>query len=96
MNSYSLSEYARVGCMQIEPGPGFYLGVSLYGFTAGRMCPGCPKFSNGKGGCYRKLTSAGNQKVTTTAPVETVRQEATRRGLSISEVRRQRAKEAQS
>jgi hypothetical protein len=63
---------------------------AVWEFTNGKVCDtGCHAFDNGKCAAYKKLTT-----VSPTVPIqeigETVKQEAARMGLSISEVRRQR------
>lgn len=90
MQRYELPEYMAAGCMQVERGTGFAVGVGLWGFTGGRMCDGCPKFQGGKCPSYKELTSGRKQTAQPNAPTETVRQEAERLGISISEVRRRR------
>lgn len=90
MQRYELAEYMDAGCMQVERGPGFAVGVGLYGFTGGRMCDGCPKFQGGKCPSYKELVSGRKQAARQIATAETVRQEAERLGISISEVRRRR------
>ena len=86
MDSYRVHEYQQAGCPEIDSP--VMLGV--WALTNGKMCDtGCHAFNKGNCKFYKKLTA------TTTASnqiqhSETVRQEAARRGLSISEIRRQR------
>lgn len=90
MQRFELAEYMAAGCFQVERGPGFAIGVGLHGYTDGRMCDGCPKFENGKCPAYKTLMKGATQQKQMLAPTETVREEATRFGVSISEVRRRR------
>ncbi len=83
MQRFEVAEYMAAGCFQVERGPGFAVGVGLHGFTDGRMCDGCPEFKEGRCPSYKELTRG-------LAPTETVREEAARLGISISEVRRRR------
>src|ERR1700761_2455455 len=81
-------EYRDAGCMQFEPG--LMLGLAIYTLTNGKPCPGCPK--NGACGAQAKLSAPSPESAILLQPIygETVRQEAARRTLSLSEVRRQR------
>ena len=85
---FSLHEYTQSGCMQFEAPE---LGFALFNITNGVMCEGCPAFHNGRCPSFQKMIATHPLTTQPAAePVETVRQEAARRGLSISEVRRQR------
>ena len=91
MQRFEIAEYMAAGCFQVERGPGFAVGVGLHGFTDGRMCDGCPKFQHGKCDSYKELTRGlAQKKRDMPEPTETVREEAARLGISISEVRRRR------
>ena len=91
MQRFEIAEYMAAGCFQVERGPGFAVGVGLHGFTDGRMCDGCPKFKEGRCPSYKELTRGlAQRKRDALAPTETVREEAARLGISISEVRRRR------
>ena len=84
MQAFTIEQYRDSGCFQFEKPE---LAHGLHQYTHGRMCNGCPKYEGGKCESLRKmLRPAVGQPAG-----ETVRQEATRRGLSISEIRRQRA-----
>jgi len=91
MQRFEIVEYMVAGCFQVERGPGFAVGVGLHVFTDGRMCDGCPKFKEGRCPSYKELTRGlAQKKRDMLAPTETVREEAARLGISISEVRRRR------
>lgn len=91
MQRFEIVEYMAAGCFQVERGPGFAVGVGLHGLTDGRMCDGCPKFKEGRCPSYKELTRGlAQKKREMLAPTETVREEAARLGISISEVRRRR------
>ncbi len=91
MQRFELAEYIAAGCFQVERGPGFTVGVGLHGLTNGRMCDGCPKFKEGRCPSYKELIRGLAQKKRDMfTPTETVREKASRLGISISEVRRQR------
>lgn len=91
MDRFEIVEYMEAGCFQVEGGPGFLVGVGLHGLTDGRMCEGCPQFRKGRCPSYKELTRCRAQKKRELlAPTETVREEAARLGISISEVRRRR------
>lgn len=84
--SFTLREYEASGCFQFEVP---FLAYALHQVTQGRMCNGCPKYEGGKCESLRKMLRPAVKALAQPAG-ETVRQEAARRGLSISEVRRQR------
>ena len=90
MQRYELADYMIAGCMQVERGPGFAIGVGLWRFTDGRMCDGCPMFQMGKCPAYKILSHVEKKTEQLHSTTETVRQEAERLGTSISEVRRRR------
>lgn len=79
MKRFEIAEYRTAGCKQLERG-NIMGGLVIHNLTDGRMCNGCCYFREGFCPAYRKLT----------APVETVKEEATRLGISLSEVRRRR------
>ena len=92
MDRFEIVEYIAAGCFQVERGPGFVVGIGLHGYTDGRMCDGCPQFREGRCPSYKELTRGRAQKKRELiAPTETVREEAARIGISISEVRRRRS-----
>jgi len=71
--------------------------IGVHNMTNGKMCDtGCHAFRDGECYAYKKLTHSVEQllavKSIAIKPQETVKQEAKRRGISISEVRRQRQK----
>ncbi len=85
MKNYTIQEYIDAGCNEIK----VTSMQAVWIITGGMVCDtGCHAFANGKCDAYKKLTIA--PKPVIRKPMETVRQEAVRRGLSISEVRRQR------
>lgn len=94
---YPYRAYVEVGCptLTINGRPDL-IGIAIHVETQSMPCNGClMKMFNCP--AYAKLRASElHQREVRTAvqpAVETVRQEAARRGLSISEVRRQRAKE---
>jgi hypothetical protein len=92
---FSLLAYKAAGCMQFEAQQALVEGLWYY--THGCMCNGCPA-NNGK--CSAQLTLRANHILGVAEPkkklvyTETVREEAQRLGISISEVRRRRASAA--
>jgi hypothetical protein len=63
---------------------------TLYSYANGKLCnAGCAYFEGGRCAAYKKLVAAGDRPISQ-APTETVRQQAERMGISISEVRRLR------
>ena len=88
MQRFEIVEYMAAGCFQMER---VAVGVGLHGVTDGRMCDGCPKFKDGRCPSYKELTRGlAQKKREILVPTETVREEAARLGISISEVRRRR------
>jgi hypothetical protein len=88
-NSYMVDQYISAGCSQIVSAAGTVdmIGVGLVGATNGFMCNGCPKANN----CDALRILAGiSSRKPESVHSETVRDEAARKGISISEVRRQR------
>jgi len=83
---YELKEYADAGCMQMEVP---VLGAVLWRHANGVMCDGCPKCHGGNCDSLRKMQRPVKKEAIEPAG-ETVRAEATRRGIGIKEVRRQR------
>jgi len=64
---------------------------TLYSYANGKLCgTGCAFYSGGRCAAYKKLIAAGDRPIQPT-PTETVRQQAERMGISLSEVRRLRA-----
>ena len=100
MNRYELYEYVNAGCMYVEDSKfekaSPHVGAALHGFTNGKMCDtGCPVYNNGNCAAYKKMTARYEVK-TKPSPlprIETVRNEAKRRGVSIKQVRRERREE---
>lgn len=87
MNSYSIDDYKKAGCKEIYNA----LMLGVHGITDGRVCDtGCHAFNNGGCQAYKILTQPTLRKVTSEIKTETVKEESLRRGISISEVRRQR------
>ena len=88
MKSYSIEEYKLAGCEEMEVSTM----RAVHGLSNGKVCDtGCHAFNNGKCSAYRNLSGSKTiQEHLKTTMIETVREEATRRNISISEVRRQR------
>lgn len=89
--AYTLAQYIGAGCGQLngEMGPAA-IGIGIYHTTHGMMCNGCPKMRS-RCSAFAKLAATAAIPTTKAPSGETVRQEAARRGISINEVRRQRA-----
>lgn len=85
MRSYSIQEYEVAGCKEMRGAM-----LAIHGITTGKVCDtGCYAFNEGKCLAYLRLThfvTPAENSITR----ETVRQEATRRCISISQVRRER------
>lgn len=91
MQRFEVHEYMNADCMQLERGPMLIAGLELHSLTGGKMCDGCPKFNRGTCESYKELMRSARPAMKTPhVPQETVRQEAERLGVSISEVRRRR------
>lgn len=86
---YERHEYVEAGCFQVL-GTYATLGDALWLYTKGIMCPGCPADGECEAQKILRRRNASASKFVEPVVSETVRQEATRRGISISEVRRQR------
>lgn len=85
---YSLSEYDAAGCKQFDDS-NLLIVAALHRFTSGLMCNGCPiRLYNCA--AYNKLLALDKKTKPQPMQTETVREEAKRRNISISEVRRQR------
>lgn len=93
MNSYSVADYQDAGCsLMNSPNRGMLLAV--HELAGGKLCDtGCADFNKGKCLAYRNLLGAvvSGATINPSAPIESVRDEAARRGVSLSEVRRNRA-----
>jgi len=84
MKSYSMEDYKKAGCKEFE-NPSM---IAVHAIVGGKVCDtGCYAYHSGRCGAYKNLV---NDRVVPETPTETVREEAKRRGISISEVRRQR------
>lgn len=90
MKTFLATDYLKAGCHFANEAPLPFMGV--HQATAGRVCDtGCSWYEGGKCAGYRALTATPKGQEVRAEAGETVRQEAARRGLSISEIRRQRA-----
>lgn len=91
MESYSVEAYQKAGCKLLADEMAGISGIQgslVHGLTGGKVCDtGCHAFNLGRCSAYQNLV---NDREVLVAPVETVRAEAKRRGISISEVRRQK------
>ena len=86
MKSYSIHDYQLAGCQEMHGAM-----VVVHMATQGKVCDtGCWAFKDGQCPAYKKLTAPLSTKIMQTFNADTVREEAERRKISISEVRRQR------
>lgn len=93
MKSFDAMQYLAAKCNFAHESPRPFLAV--HGITQGRVCDtGCAEFQGGKCAAYRALTASATPAGPSPEPTETVREEAARRGVSISQVRRERAQRA--
>lgn len=91
MRSYSIDQYMFAGCPEMHGGM-----IAIHRMTDGRVCvTGCYAFEEGKCQFYRNLTTSimFNPVQPTVIRGETVRDEAKRLNVSISEIRRLRQRE---
>jgi hypothetical protein len=93
VKSYTISEYISAGCNEMNI-PSM---LAVHGITNGKVCDtGCSRFNGGNCPAYKDLVKS---KLVVGPPhnsqYETVRQEASRRGISISQVRKERRKEVE-
>lgn len=85
---YTLAQYLATGCTAlVVDGKLDSIGAGIYMVTNGMPCNGCNLIGNCK--AFVRLTNVANPKPPATHG-ESVREEASRRGLSINEVRRRR------
>jgi len=95
MKVFTVQQHKDANCY-IADGKGIPFEI-LYSYANGKLCDsGCAYFEGGRCSAYKKLIVAGDRPIHSTqnAPTETVRQQAERMGISISEVRRLRAADA--
>lgn len=84
MDSYELEDYRKAGCKEFKNKSM----IAVHALVGGKVCDtGCYAYNSGRCSAYKNLV---NTRVVAELPSETVRAEAKRRGISISEVRRQR------
>lgn len=84
MEYYSIQKYIDSGCPEIKDD----MGKHLWAHTRGKICDtGCVRFNDGSCKAYRNLVFKHKKQ---TIGIETVRQEAKRRNISITQVRKQR------
>lgn len=89
MKAYLAIQYLAAQCNFAHQSPTPFLAV--HRVTVGRVCDtGCAEFNDGKCVAYKALVATATGQPVRVDAGETVRQEAQRRGLSISEIRRQR------
>lgn len=91
MKIFTVQQHKDAGC-HIADGRGIPF-ETLYSYANGKLCDnGCAYFEGGKCSAYKKLAVSGDRPIPP-QPTETVRQQAERLGVSISEVRRMRSAE---
>ena len=88
MKARNLDDYKKAGCT-LAPAVGDQVANGILSRTGGKMCDGCAAYHGGKCPAYTRLVSG--RAILQKQYSETVREEAARRGISIGEVRRQRA-----
>lgn len=77
MNTFTLIQYKQAGCSPK---------ADIHAATDGQVCDtGCHRFNGGRCGAYNNLIASRD----VITKIETVRQEAERRDISISQVRRE-------
>ena len=87
---YTRNEYVNAGCFQFGNSENDPIAMGLWLITDGFLCNGCPHARNN----CKALATLSRPIYDTRQPMrhdETVRQEAERLNVSISEVRRRRA-----
>lgn len=92
MNAYTVEQYKDAGCT-LTDGRGFIPFTVLFSHANGKLCDtGCAYYGGGRCPNYKILTrtSLPSPMGKPLLPEETVRQQATRMGISLSEVRRLR------
>ena len=88
MKVFTVQQHKDANCY-IADGRGIPF-ETLYSYANGKLCDrGCAYFDGGRCAAYKKLIVAGDRPIQQ-AHTETVRQQAERMGISISEVRRLR------
>lgn len=86
MKSYTIGDYISVGCKEMDS-----IIRAVHEATNGRVCDtGCAVFNDGTCCAYKKLILIGSTGKIPFKQQETVKQQAIRMGISISEVRRRR------
>lgn len=86
MKRYEILDYIKAGCEELK----HKAMVGVFGITDGKICDtGCHAYNNGNCKAYKNLINDRTDRKMI-EPTETVRNEAKRRSISISEVRRQR------
>ena len=87
MKSYTVEEYINAECPQMSD----FIMHAVHGETGGRLCDtGCFNFNSGRCAAYQRLIRP-KYTIQKKQTGETVRAEAARRGISIKQVRRERA-----
>lgn len=92
MKAYTIGQYLDAGCPFANDRKQLQVFMGVHQATGGKVCDtGCAWFVNGTCRAYKTLTHTPHVDPPKTF-TETVRDEATRRGLSINAVRRERNK----
>lgn len=90
MKQFSIKEYRTAGCPEVND----TIGYLLHRLCKGKICDtGCNRYDGGNCVAYKKLTT--EVKLREDGTIETVRQEAKRRSVSIKQIRKERRDEAQ-
>lgn len=92
MISFEIKSYQDAGCTMLSTAKDATAMTAVHGITGGRLCDtGCAAYHGGKCAAYRRMVGALPAQP---FHVETVKQEAARLGISLSEVRRRRNPQA--
>jgi hypothetical protein len=91
MKAQNIENYVKAGCIIIGETPSKNV-IARHLIYKGKLCDECFAFNNGTCESYQKLTEEENEKKRFAQPsMLTVRQEATKRNMSIKQVRKERS-----
>jgi len=88
MKSFDIKSYQDAGCTMLAVQKDNASMAAVHAITGGKLCDtGCAAYHGGKCAAFQRMTRSLPTQATYT---ETVKQEAARLGVSVSEVRRRR------